>query len=103
MNRRAFLQAIAAGMAAPVVPGRKVYSFLWDNPLVVTIADRLVSAATLQASLGLPNGWVLCVNGVPVRPRQLFLQGDMLTLRSAAAFRVSGAHPRAAARSPAPT
>jgi len=39
MNRRGFLAALAAGLAAPAVEGRKVYSFLWDNPLVVSGVD----------------------------------------------------------------
>ena len=34
MKRRSFFGALASAVAAPAVP-RRVYSFLWDNPLVV--------------------------------------------------------------------
>ena len=34
MNRRDFFAALGAALAAPATPHR-VYSFLWDNPLVV--------------------------------------------------------------------
>ena len=34
MNRRHFFAALGAALAAPATPHR-VYSFLWDNPLVV--------------------------------------------------------------------
>ena len=34
MKRREFLGALAALASAPVVSKKRVYSFLWDNPLV---------------------------------------------------------------------
>jgi hypothetical protein len=34
VKRRSFFGALASAVAAPAVPHR-VYSFLWDNPLVV--------------------------------------------------------------------
>ncbi len=59
MNRRGFLSAIAATLAVPIIgepeelerPRRRVFSFLWDKPLVVEpdpYARRLVSYPGMQ-------------------------------------------------------
>ena len=34
MNRRSFLSALGTLVVIPALPNRRVYSFLWDNPLV---------------------------------------------------------------------
>jgi hypothetical protein len=40
LDRRGFLGAIATALVAPVAP-RRVYSFLWDNPLVAPASELL--------------------------------------------------------------
>lgn len=67
MTRRTFFGALACAVAAPVTP-RRVYSFLWDDPLVVVpspaehayfgtlakwvqVKERIPTAATLSSLL----------------------------------------------------
>lgn len=67
-SRRNFFGALATAVAAPLVP-RRVYSFLWDNPLIA-IPEIEITVVTVEA-VSRKLGLVWCPDGskreVPLR------------------------------------
>jgi hypothetical protein len=60
VKRRSFFAALATAVAAPAVP-RRVYSFLWDEPLVISPLEHQLRRAIKEMKEYVPQPDILIV------------------------------------------
>lgn len=80
MSRRAFLSALAAAPIVHQVEPRRVYSFLWDNPLV-----RVYSWHEVEAHVGgmaLDEHEAGCVRQIIRSAKEIGISADRLPVRA---------------------